>query len=88
MNGCKSSTQFSEYIRALNCAIESNPEKPKHLENVTTKVIELDIDFFSLGSEGYSEESRIQQMVFGIQEKYALRRDCIINALLYVYTRN
>jgi len=46
--------------------IESYPEKPRHLGTVTTKIIELDIVFVSLGSEGYSENNRIQQMVCSI----------------------
>lgn len=43
--------------------IESNPEKSKHLETATTKIMGLDIDFVNLRSETYSEESRIPQMV-------------------------
>lgn len=43
--------------------IESNPEKSKHLETATTKILGMDIDFSNLRSETYSEESRIPQMV-------------------------
>jgi tRNA nucleotidyltransferase/poly(A) polymerase len=43
--------------------IESNPEKSKHLETATTKILGLDIDFVNLRSETYSEDSRIPQMV-------------------------
>src|SRR5262249_54053549 len=43
--------------------VESNPDKSKHLETATTKVIDLWIDFVNLRSETYSTESRIPQMV-------------------------
>jgi len=42
--------------------IESNPEKSKHLETATTKIMNLDIDFVNLRSETYSDDSRIPQM--------------------------
>jgi len=48
--------------RSVN-RIESSPENPKRQETVTTKILELDINFVSLGSEGYSEDGRIQQRV-------------------------
>ncbi|KAF3901501.1 Phosphatase [Dactylellina cionopaga] len=63
--------------------IESNPEKSKHLETATTKIMGLDIDFVNLRSETYSEESRIPQMVFGTPKEDALRRDACVNALFY-----
>ena len=43
--------------------IESNPEKSKHLETATTKIMGLDIDFVNLRSETYTDDSRIPQMV-------------------------
>ncbi|KAK6515342.1 CCA tRNA nucleotidyltransferase, mitochondrial [Arthrobotrys conoides] len=63
--------------------IESNPEKSKHLETATTKILGLDIDFVNLRSESYSEESRIPKMEFGTPQEDALRRDACINALFY-----
>ncbi|EPS36121.1 hypothetical protein H072_10462 [Dactylellina haptotyla CBS 200.50] len=63
--------------------IESNPEKSKHLETATTKILGLDIDFVNLRSETYSEESRIPQMKFGTPKEDALRRDACVNALFY-----
>ena len=63
--------------------IEANPEKSKHLETVTTKVLGLDIDLVNLRKETYSEESRNPQMEFGTPEEDALRRDATINALFY-----
>lgn len=44
--------------------IESNPEKSKHLETATTKILGLDIDLVNLRSETYHGDSRIPQMVF------------------------
>ncbi|KAI5818687.1 hypothetical protein BZA77DRAFT_242942 [Pyronema omphalodes] len=63
--------------------IESNPEKSKHLETATTKILGLDMDFVNLRSETYTEESRIPQMEFGTPVQDALRRDACVNALFY-----
>ncbi|KAK6531224.1 CCA tRNA nucleotidyltransferase, mitochondrial [Arthrobotrys megalospora] len=63
--------------------IESNPEKSKHLETATTKILGLDIDFVNLRSETYSDDSRIPQMQFGTPTEDALRRDACVNALFY-----
>lgn len=43
--------------------IESNPDKSKHLETATTRLLGLDIDLVNLRSETYSENSRIPTMV-------------------------
>lgn len=63
--------------------IESNPEKSKHLETATTKILGLDIDFVNLRSETYTDDSRIPQMEFGTPVQDALRRDACVNALFY-----
>jgi tRNA nucleotidyltransferase (CCA-adding enzyme) len=63
--------------------IEANPEKSKHLETVTTKILGLDIDLVNLRKETYSEDSRNPQMQFGTPEEDALRRDATVNALFY-----
>ena len=73
MSGYNFATRLSEYIsanmeeygfepRSVH-KIESNPEKSKHLETATTKILGLDIDFVNLRSETYSEDSRIPHMV-------------------------
>ncbi|KAI9859531.1 MAG: CCA tRNA nucleotidyltransferase, mitochondrial [Trichoglossum hirsutum] len=63
--------------------IEANPEKSKHLETVTTRILGLDIDLVNLRKETYSEDSRNPQMEFGTPEEDALRRDASVNALFY-----
>ncbi|KAJ9644508.1 CCA tRNA nucleotidyltransferase, mitochondrial [Coniosporium tulheliwenetii] len=63
--------------------IEANPEKSKHLETVTTKILGLDIDLVNLRKETYTEDSRNPQMEFGTPEEDALRRDATVNALFY-----
>ena len=63
--------------------IEANPEKSKHLETVTTRILGLDIDLVNLRKETYTEESRNPQMEFGTPEEDALRRDATINAMFY-----
>ena len=63
--------------------IEANPEKSKHLETVTTRILGLDIDLVNLRKETYTEESRNPQMEFGTPEEDALRRDSAVNAMFY-----
>ena len=63
--------------------IEANPEKSKHLETVTTKIVGLEIDLVNLRKETYTEDSRNPQMEFGTPEEDALRRDATVNALFY-----
>lgn len=63
--------------------IAANPEKSKHLETVTTKILGFDVDFVNLRKETYSEDSRNPQMQFGTAQEDALRRDATINALFY-----
>lgn len=46
------------------CKIESNPEKSKHLETATARILGLDVDFVNLRKEIYDEHSRNPQVVF------------------------
>jgi len=66
--------------------IEANPEKSKHLETVTTKLLGLDIDLVNLRRETYTQDSRTPQMEFGTPEEDALRRDATVNAMFYNLT--
>ena len=75
-------TDKSKLVGGLH-KIEANPEKSKHLETVTTKVLGLDIDLVNLRKETYSDDSRNPQMEFGTPEEDALRRDATVNALFY-----
>ncbi|PNS18675.1 hypothetical protein CAC42_5214 [Sphaceloma murrayae] len=63
--------------------IEANPEKSKHLETITTRVLGLDIDLVNLRKETYTDDSRNPQIEFGTPEEDALRRDATINAMFY-----
>ena len=63
--------------------IEANPEKSKHLETVTTRVLGLAIDLVNLRKEKYTEDSRNPHMEFGTPEEDALRRDATVNAIFY-----
>ena len=63
--------------------ILANPEKSKHLETATAKVLSFDVDFVNLRKEKYSEDSRNPQMEFGTAVEDAERRDATINALFY-----
>ncbi|KAI9204831.1 uncharacterized protein BJ171DRAFT_503798 [Polychytrium aggregatum] len=63
--------------------IDSNPEKSKHLETATTKVMGNFIDFVNLRTESYREDSRIPIVRFGTPLEDAQRRDITINALFY-----
>lgn len=63
--------------------IAANPEKSKHLETVTTKILGYDVDFVNLRKETYTDDSRHPQMEFGTAKEDALRRDATVNALFY-----
>ncbi len=63
--------------------IASNPEKSKHLETVTTRMLGFDVDFVNLRKETYDEHSRNPKMEFGTALEDAERRDATINALFY-----
>lgn len=76
------STNKSKTVGGLH-KIEANPEKSKHLETVTTKILGLDIDLVNLRKETYTEDSRNPQMEFGTPEEDALRRDATVNAMFY-----
>lgn len=63
--------------------IEANPEKSKHLETVTTRILGFEIDLVNLRKEVYVDESRNPMMEFGTPEDDANRRDATVNALFY-----
>ncbi|MCJ1288219.1 CCA tRNA nucleotidyltransferase, mitochondrial [Xylographa opegraphella] len=75
--------QYGEVAVGKLAQIVANPEKSKHLETVTTKVLGLDIDLVNLRKETYDEGSRNPTMEFGTPEEDALRRDSTVNALFY-----
>jgi tRNA nucleotidyltransferase (CCA-adding enzyme) len=63
--------------------IPANPDKSKHLETTTIRLLGFDVDFVNLRKETYTEDSRNPQMEFGTAEEDALRRDATVNALFY-----
>lgn len=63
--------------------VAANPDKSKHLETATVKILGFDVDFVNLRKETYSSDSRTPQMEFGTAKEDALRRDATINALFY-----
>ena len=63
--------------------ISANPEKSKHLETVTAKILGLDVDIVNLRKETYSEDSRNPAVEFGTPEEDAFRRDSTVNSLFY-----
>lgn len=76
-----------QYVFKRN-TIKSNPEKSKHLETCTARVMGFDIDFVNLRSENYSEDSRVPQIKCGTAEEDAFRRDATLNALFYNINRD
>ncbi|KAL8938084.1 MAG: hypothetical protein Q9216_004082 [Gyalolechia sp. 2 TL-2023] len=96
MTGFKFGTLMNQYLEQAEARakhptsvlgrlakIEANPEKSKHLETVTTKILGLEIDLVNLRKETYTEDSRNPQMEFGTPEEDALRRDATVNALFF-----
>ncbi|KAL8814309.1 MAG: hypothetical protein Q9223_006458 [Gallowayella weberi] len=75
--------KYSKDLLGKLAKIEANPEKSKHLETITTKIMGLEIDLVNLRKETYTEDSRNPQMDFGMPEDDALRRDATVNAMFY-----
>ena len=75
--------KYEQDILGRLAKIEANPEKSKHLETATTKVLGFDIDLVNLRREEYTKDSRNPTVEFGTPEEDALRRDSTINALFY-----
>ncbi|TKA33786.1 hypothetical protein B0A50_00622 [Salinomyces thailandicus] len=75
-------TDRSKTVGGLH-KIEANPEKSKHLETTTMRILGLDIDLVNLRKETYTEDSRNPQMEFGTPEEDALRRDATVNSMFY-----
>ena len=75
--------KYNEGVVGKLAKIESNPEKSKHLETVTTKILGLDIDLVNLRKETYADDSRNPTMEFGTPEDDAFRRDATVNAMFY-----
>jgi len=71
-----------EDVRSVH-TIKANPDKSKHLETVTTKIFDLDVDLVNLRKETYTDGSRNPEVEFGTAQEDALRRDATINALFY-----
>lgn len=63
--------------------IKKNPEKSKHLETCTTRLMDSDIDFVNLRSEKYTEDSRIPSIKTGTPKEDAYRRDATLNSLFF-----
>jgi len=63
--------------------IDANPDKSKHLETTTTKILGLDIDLVNLRKETYLADSRNPLVEFGTPEEDASRRDATINSMFY-----
>ena len=74
---------YEQDILGRLAKIEANPEKSKHLETATTKILGLDVDLVNLRKEKYSDDSRNPTVEFGTPEEDAFRRDSTINALFY-----
>ena len=75
-------TNKSKLVGGLH-KIEANPEKSKHLETTTMRILGLDIDLVNLRKETYTDNSRNPQIEFGTPEEDALRRDATVNAMFY-----
>ena len=80
-NGSNSSAKLGGWYK-----IEANPEKSKHLETVSTKIFDLDVDLVNLRKETYTDESRKPQMEFGNPQEDCLRSDATINSMFYNMT--
>ena len=83
LNSPAAAARYSQDVIGNLAKIAANPEKSKHLETVSTKIMGIDIDLVNLRKETYVEDSRNPTMQFGTPEEDALRRDSTVNALFY-----
>lgn len=67
----------AEDVRNVH-TIKANPEQSKHLETVTTKIFDMDVDMVNLRKETYTDGSRNPEVEFGM-----LR--CIVALLSLTY---
>ena len=74
---------YEQDILGRLAKIEANPEKSKHLETATTKILGFEVDLVNLRKEKYTDDSRNPTVEFGTPEEDAFRRDSTINALFY-----
>lgn len=70
-------------VTSHGTTIAANPEKSKHLETISARVLGFEVDFVNLRSETYGGDSRVPKMEFGSPLDDALRRDITINSLFY-----
>ena len=75
--------KYDDHTLGRLAKIQANPEKSKHLETATTKILGLDVDLVNLRKETYTDDSRTPTFEFGTPKEDALRRDSTINALFY-----
>lgn len=75
--------KYNKNVVGVLGQIKANPEKSKHLETVTTKILGLEVDLVNLRKETYSEKSRNPIMELGTPQEDAFRRDATVNALFY-----
>ncbi|KAI8809573.1 hypothetical protein BJ742DRAFT_804317 [Cladochytrium replicatum] len=89
ITGYEFAAAVNQYLTALGVnpghlsKIESNPDKSKHLETATTKILGHSADFVNLRTEVYLDHSRVPEVAFGTPKEDAERRDITINALFY-----
>lgn len=65
--------------------ITANPDKSKHLETATARILEHDVDFVNLRSETYTEHSRVP-IIVGLSEP-RIHRACLISLNKFRTTR-
>ena len=96
MKGFEFATLLREYLKSDHASekygkkvigfvskIEANPDKSKHLETATTKILGLEIDLVNLRKETYADDSRNPTIEDATPEEDAMRRDATVNALFY-----
>lgn len=88
MGGREFSEHVNEYLRSIGQSsktaglIEANPQRNKHLEVATMKLLDIWVDFVNLRPDSYAEHSRGLGTI-GTPQEDAFRRDLTINSLFY-----
>ncbi|KAJ3342794.1 CCA tRNA nucleotidyltransferase, mitochondrial [Gonapodya sp. JEL0774] len=94
MSGVDFANHLTAFLSARNHPIEhlariaANPDRSKHLETATGRVLGVEVDFVRLRAESYAEGSRVPTVTEAGPEEDAERRDITINSMFYnLHTR-
>ncbi|KXS16817.1 hypothetical protein M427DRAFT_97543, partial [Gonapodya prolifera JEL478] len=89
MSGVDFASHLTTFLGSRNMPVDhlariaANPDRSKHLETATGRVLGVELDFVRLRTERYAEDSRVPVVEEATPEEDAERRDITINSMFY-----